>query len=167
LNMRPYKVAVVLLFAGLTYGCTHSDPGYFVTYEFSGGIAGHAIVVALQDDGAVSLRDRARTASTMLNDQVLAELKVVCAQLPKTGLGKSVDDEVEIECCDQIIEQVTFQNRVYSLSELDEEFAATLRDYFRSIHKRGLAEDKSSSTSAGKETSVDTEASVDTEGEVH
>jgi hypothetical protein len=140
-----------MLFVGLTHGCTHSNTGQLVTYELSGGTAGHAIVVVVREDGIASLRDRAKTTSITLNDQTLSELKMVCKQLPETELGKSVDNESETECCDQIVEQVTFQKYVYHLNELDEELAETFRNYFHNILQRGFPEDNSIPTSVVKE----------------
>ena len=146
--MRSLRFCWVLLLGMAALGCSTPGPAPLATYELSGGIAGHAILVTVHDDGQVNVRDRMDTGSLAVSEGVLAELRRVCDQLEATGAA--IEVEGEPECCDLIIEQVTYQGSVYPLADLEPALADVLRRTFEDLLERGL--------SASREASPESEA---------
>lgn len=160
--MHLLRLGYVLLFLTVANGCTHSQVNPLVSYELSGGIAGHAKLVAVNDDGEVTVRDRMKSGVFRLSEDEVVQLKALCAPLNQVALpdqaqGAAQDAEEEPECCDLIVERVIYQGTSYALDQLDESLAAELRAQFELLLARGLAAPSVEDANVGESADVITE----------
>ncbi|MFK7914703.1 MAG: hypothetical protein AB8B93_12380 [Pseudomonadales bacterium] len=141
--MRLSEFILVGSIVAVVCGCAGPSVQPLVTYEHSGGIAGYAQLVEVSGEGVVAVRDRATTASFQLAENDLITLRATCGELIDTDSGLELSEVEEVECCDQIVERVTFDGKVYELYALDDRLAESLRVRFQEMLKQGLAEDDS------------------------